>query len=124
MAYAQSNHPGPMGEMNMTPLIDVLLVLLIMFVITVPLAAHQTNVDLPNGPASEPNEVVNKIVVTEGGALLWNGKRVDERQLVVLLEASALSGSVRRPPSPPQPTLTPHLNFRHPVLLIHHPPQL
>tara|TARA_B100000678_G_scaffold123671_1_gene103427 strand:+ start:1134 stop:1520 length:387 start_codon:yes stop_codon:yes gene_type:complete len=78
-----------MGEMNMTPLIDVLLVLLIMFVITVPLAAHQTNVDLPNGPASEPNEVVNKIVVTEGGALLWNGKRVDERQLVVLLEASA-----------------------------------
>ena len=89
MAYAQSTPAAPMAEMNMTPLIDVLLVLLIMFVITIPIAAHSTDVDLPTGTTQSPNEVVNKIVVTEGGAVLWNGEQVSERQLVTLLDAAS-----------------------------------
>ena len=92
MAFANSNDlPGsaPMTEMNMTPLIDVLLVLLIMFVITIPIAVHATDVDLPNGAVAEPSEVSNKIVVTEGGAVLWNGEEVNEKQLVLLLKVSS-----------------------------------
>ena len=89
MAHAASPETRPMAEMNMTPLIDVLLVLLIMFVITIPMAAHSTEVDLPTGTVSQPSEVMNKIIVTEGDLVLWNGEPVSERQLVVLLEASS-----------------------------------
>ena len=46
MAFASSAETAPLGEMNMTPLIDVLLVLLIMFVITIPIAAHSIDVDV------------------------------------------------------------------------------
>ncbi|MEL7730057.1 biopolymer transporter ExbD [Citromicrobium bathyomarinum] len=92
MAFAASQdspRSAPMAQMNMTPLIDVLLVLLIMFVITIPIAVHATDVDLPNGAVAEPSEISNKIVVTEGGAVLWNGEEVDEKQLVLLLKVSS-----------------------------------
>ena len=68
---------SPMIEMNTTPLIDVLLVLLIMFIITIPLQSHAVKLDLPSGPPRElPDPIRNKIVVTEGGPVLWNGSPV------------------------------------------------
>tara|TARA_B100001057_G_scaffold409955_1_gene424857 strand:- start:90 stop:476 length:387 start_codon:yes stop_codon:yes gene_type:complete len=71
-----------MGEMNMTPLIDVLLVLLIMFIITIPLATNAVTIDIGVGEGGDVDPVINKIVVTEGGAVLWNGERVDRQELV------------------------------------------
>lgn len=64
----------PMGEINMTPLIDVMLVLLVMFIITIPLQTHAVKLDLPKdcsncGPI---DKVKNRIVVTQSGRIIWN----------------------------------------------------
>ena len=82
----------PMLEMNMTPLIDVLLVLIIMFIITIPIQSHAVKLDLPqNQPNDTPppvDPVKNKIVVTQAGAILWNGAPVNQITLRNYLDAS------------------------------------
>ncbi len=81
---------SPMMEMNTTPLIDVMLVLLIMFIITIPVATHSLDIDLPPPapPNSTPpvNPVRNKLVITADGTLAWNTGVIDGSQLVSLLD--------------------------------------
>ncbi len=82
----------PMVDMNMTPLIDVLLVLLIMFIITIPPQTHAVKLDLPQDQSNQPpppiDPVKNKIVVTAGGAVLWNGAPVNLVQLRQYLDVT------------------------------------
>jgi biopolymer transport protein ExbD len=79
----------PMIDMNMTPLIDVLLVLLIMFIITIPVATHAVNIDLPQGDPPPQDIIIdpvkNKLVLTQADQILWNGETVNQGQLVTLL---------------------------------------
>jgi biopolymer transport protein ExbD len=92
MAIALSlAHHQPLGEINTTPLIDVMLVLLIMFVITIPAATHSLEVPLPAKGGLPPEDILprNRIVVTAGDRLLWNGAEVDLPGLAALLAASA-----------------------------------
>ena len=83
MAYsARAQSIEPMIEMNTTPLIDVMLVLLIMFIITIPPATHGVAVDLPTGPTfAPPHPIRNKIVVTSDNRVLWNGQHVGKDAL-------------------------------------------
>lgn len=88
MAMAGGKDDGaPMLEMNMTPLIDVLLVLLIMFIITIPVATHAVNIDLPQpDPNPPPEDMIepdkNKIVLTQNNEILWNGTGINQNELV------------------------------------------
>lgn len=81
----------PMMEMNTTPLIDVMLVLIIMLIITIPPQTHAVKLDLPQGD-SPPTDVIdpikNKIVVTQGNLILWNGTPVNQVQLRQYLDVS------------------------------------
>lgn len=88
MAMSGGKDDGaPMIEMNMTPLIDVLLVLLIMFIITIPVATHAVNIDLPvpsdaPPPPDQVDPIKNKIVLTQTDEILWNGTTLDESELI------------------------------------------
>ena len=93
MQTASDNTSGePMMEINMTPLIDVMLVLLIMFIITIPIQTHAVKLDLPvDDPNSVPppiDPVKNKVVITAAGQILWNGGPVSQEQLRQYLELS------------------------------------
>ncbi len=93
MQTTSNNTSGePMLEMNMTPLIDVLLVLIIMFIITIPVQSHAVKLDLPQNQESVTpppvDPIKNKIVVTQAGAILWNGTPVDQNTLRTYLDTS------------------------------------
>ncbi len=86
---AVTAEPVPMMEMNTTPLIDVMLVLLVMLIITIPPQSHAVKVDLPVGISlTRPDPVKNRLVVTEAGATLWNGAAVSKPELRALLAAT------------------------------------
>ena len=93
MQTTSDNTAGePMMEMNMTPLIDVLLVLLIMLIITIPPQTHAVKLDLPqNDPNNVPppiDPIKNKIVITQPGVILWNGAPVNQGQLRQFLDVT------------------------------------
>ena len=94
MAMSGGSDDGePMMEMNTTPLIDVMLVLLIMFIITIPIQTHAVKVDLPqnadetNPPPVEPDK--NRITIDPAGTVAWNGTPVDPVTLAQYLRVAA-----------------------------------
>ena len=93
MAMSGGRDDGePMMEMNTTPLIDVLLVLLIMFIITIPIQTHAVKVDLPQPDDSNVVQVdpeKNKVAISADGVVTWNGATVDEVTLRQYLDQSA-----------------------------------
>ena len=78
----------PFGQMNTTPLIDVLLVLLVMFILAVPPAVNQVPIDLP-APAFDHAPIdrqMNKISINPSNQITWNNQSVTSDQLASLLQ--------------------------------------
>lgn len=92
MAMSAGRDDGePMMEMNTTPLIDVMLVLLIMFIITIPIQTHAVKIDLPqNAPPTDSviDPVKNKVAIDAGGIITWNGSAIDLLTLRQYLQQS------------------------------------
>ena len=81
----------PMMEINTTPLIDVMLVLIIMLIITIPPQTHAVKLDLPqNTPPTDivVDPVKNKLVISAAGQVQWNGTPVDLKLLRTYLDVS------------------------------------
>ena len=104
----------PMMDINTTPLIDVMLVLLIMFIITIPIQTHAVKLDLPvdsqtnTPPPIDP--VKNKIVIEPNGTILWNGAPVNEVQLRQYLDITQTMNPI------PELHLQPHPEARYEVV--------
>ena len=94
MAMSGGKDDGsPMMEMNTTPLIDVMLVLLIMLIFTLPPVTNSVNIDLPappppNSPPPPVDPVINKLVLTVQNEILWNGEPITPGGLVQDLQTS------------------------------------
>ena len=89
MAFSSGNSGGPMSDINVTPLVDVMLVLLIIFMITAPILTHKIKIDLPQpnpnvvNPDNPPDPINLKI--DQSGSLYWNGTPIDEPHLLTQL---------------------------------------
>ena len=72
----------PMMDINTTPLIDVMLVLLIMFIITIPIQTHAVKLDLPQDQQNQPpppiDPVKNKVTIDPAGTIFWNGTPINQ----------------------------------------------
>jgi biopolymer transport protein ExbD len=92
MAFGtQDDTDEVMNEINMTPLVDVMLVLLIIFIITVPVMKHSVEVDLPRA-SSRPEDAKPETVrlsVDAQGAYFWNESRIEDRDLERMLKDAA-----------------------------------
>lgn len=90
MAFGtQDDADEVMNEINMTPLVDVMLVLLIIFIITIPVMKHSVNVDLPqatNQPENIKPETVN-LSIDAQGQYHWNAQAISDDALVAQLQA-------------------------------------
>jgi len=95
--FSENDSGRPMAEINMIPLIDVMLVLLIIFIVTAPLLTHSIKINLPKATTQvnlEKPETVT-LSIDASGNLFWDDNRVDDAQL-----AANLAGAARRYPQP------------------------
>jgi biopolymer transport protein ExbD len=79
---------APLSAINMTPFIDILLVLIIMLILTVPIANHKLAIDLPAKDPGVPVEP-HVLALDAAGGLYWNGQRIRDEQLPGLAKAAA-----------------------------------
>ena len=110
MAFSSGNDSGgPMAGINVTPLLDVMLVLLIIFMVTAPILSYPIDIDLPqrtNNPPENPKEPPEpiKLRIDASGTVYWNNSPSPVTAL-----RSMMSSEIRRDPSN-QPTLEIDMN--------------
>ncbi|MGF6536689.1 biopolymer transport protein ExbD [Paraburkholderia sp. GAS206C] len=100
--FASDDDDGLMNEINMTPLVDVMLVLLIVFMVTIPVIRHAVKVDLPHASSQkeETRPVQVNVSVQADGTVLWDEQKVSDDELRAKIEQAAKTS--------PQPEM--HLN--------------
>ena len=101
MAFSSGSGKGPMADINVTPLVDVMLVLLIIFMITAPIMTHKIKIDLPQPnpnviPPNNPPEPIH-LKIDQSGAFYWNDTPVDEQQLKTQIAVIATKSDADQP---------------------------
>ncbi|NII10686.1 biopolymer transporter ExbD [Oleiagrimonas sp. C23AA] len=102
MAFSSNSEGGaPMADINVTPLVDVMLVLLIIFMITAPMLTHKISIDLPQPtknqkPPENPPAPI-KLKITQNGSLYMNDTPVSESDLKLQLEVYAAKPVEKQP---------------------------
>lgn len=89
--FNDNNNQAPMADINVTPMVDVMLVLLVIFIITAPLFTHAVKLDLPNAqsaPAPEKPETISLSINGEG-RIFWNNDAIELKDLDAKLAAAA-----------------------------------
>jgi biopolymer transport protein ExbD len=90
-AFGRDGGTAPMGEINMIPLIDVMLVLLVIFIITAPLLTHAVKVELPKASSTanvtRPDNV--QLAIDRDGLVYWNGEALDRQGWRSRMDAAA-----------------------------------
>lgn len=112
---ASGEDAPPMGEMNTTPLIDVMLVLLIMFIITIPVQTHAVKLDLPP-PSNLPNDIkpdFNQVDIDFLNTIYWNDEEVTLQQLNIYLRQV---GAIQPAEAQPELRLRPDQLSRYEVV--------
>jgi len=71
----------PIGAINVTPFIDVMLVLLIVMILSMPMMTHKVPIDLPQGGPSATDDATHRLAIDKAGALFWDGARLDDAAL-------------------------------------------
>ena len=94
MAFASNSGSGPMADINVTPLVDVMLVLLIIFMVTAPALSYQIQVDLPQrttNPPPQPKDPPEpiRLRIEAGGTVTWNNSPIPMSVLQSSLEVEA-----------------------------------
>ena len=90
-SFNDNHSPGPMADINVTPMVDVMLVLLVIFIISAPLFTHAVKLDLPvasSAPAPEKPETVT-VAIDAAGKLYWNDQAIDAAALDTRLATAA-----------------------------------
>jgi biopolymer transport protein ExbD len=89
--FSQEGRSAPMSEINMVPLIDVMLVLLIVFMITAPLLTHAVKIDLPTAASAASNEKPETVTLAVDGAgtMYWNDAKIGDGELAARLADAA-----------------------------------
>lgn len=112
MSVGEGGDDAVMGEMNTTPLIDVMLVLLIMFIITIPIQTHAVKLDLPppNNTPSNVDPVFNQVDIDFLNNIYWNKQEVDMPTLQSYMKQSVAM------PTEPELRLRPEALARYEVV--------
>lgn len=100
MAFSSGGGSGPMADMNVTPLVDVMLVLLIIFMITAPVLTHKISIDLPQ-PSPVPTPPIQQepisLMIRETGSMEWNGNPITDPELQAQLAVLGVKAEVDQP---------------------------
>jgi biopolymer transport protein ExbD len=89
--FAGDDDDGLMNEINMTPLVDVMLVLLIVFMVTIPVIRHAVKIDLPHASSQKEDTKPAQVTVSidADGNVLWDSAKVDDAALAAKIAAAA-----------------------------------
>ena len=82
--FNENNNQAPMAEINVTPMVDVMLVLLVIFIITAPLFTHAVKLDLPSAQSTAAPEKPETITlsINAEGKLFWNNAEINDQELI------------------------------------------